>query len=132
MGLGGICERTVSKLCKDIDDRVGQFLNRPLAGDRPCVRPDATYLKQRQGGRIVWVAVMIAVAANTEGRRKINGLGFGPSNAFARLARPRGPGDDGRPRGGAAAGPRPRRLRGRAGLAAATPGRARTLCCRAR
>jgi len=42
---------------------------------------DATYLKVRQGGRIVPVAAIIAVAANTEGRREIIGLGIGPSEA---------------------------------------------------
>ena len=70
MGLSGISKSTVSKLCKDIDERVGEFLNRPLSGDWPYVWLDATYLKQRQGGRIVSVAAIIAVAANTEGRRE--------------------------------------------------------------
>jgi transposase-like protein len=41
----------VSKLCKDIDERVGEFLNRSLTGEWPYVWLDATYLKQRQGGR---------------------------------------------------------------------------------
>ena len=81
MGLSGISKSTVSKLRKDIDERVGEFLNRPLAGDWPYVWLDATYLKQRQGGRIVSVAPIIAVAANTEGRREIIGLGVGPSEA---------------------------------------------------
>ncbi|SNS30512.1 IS256 family transposase [Antarctobacter heliothermus] len=81
MGLSGISKSTVSKLCKDIDERVGEFLNRPLKGDWPYVWLDATYLKQRQGGRIVSVAAIIAVAANTEGRREIIGLGIGPSEA---------------------------------------------------
>ena len=40
-----------------------------------------TYLKARQGGRIVSVAAIIAVAANTDGRREIIGLGIGPSEA---------------------------------------------------
>ena len=56
-----------------IDERVGEFLNRPLTGDWPYVWLDATYLKVRQGGRIVPVAAIIAVAANTEGRREIIG-----------------------------------------------------------
>ncbi len=81
MGLSGISKSTVSKLCKDIDERVGEFLNRPLTGDWPYLWLDATYLKQRQGGRIVPVAAMIAVATNTEGRREIIGLGIGPSEA---------------------------------------------------
>ena len=65
MGLSGISKSTVSKLCKDIDERVGEFLNRPLTGDWPYLWLDATYLKVRQGGRIVPVAAIIAVAANT-------------------------------------------------------------------
>jgi putative transposase len=81
MGLSGISKSTVSKLCKDIDERVGEFLNRPLEGEWPYLWLDATYLKARQGGRIVSVAAIIAVAANTDGRREIIGLGIGPSEA---------------------------------------------------
>ena len=81
MGLSGIGKSTVSKLCKDIDDRVNAFLDRPLAGEWPYLWLDATYLKQREGGRIVSVAAIIAVAANTEGRREIVGLHIGPSEA---------------------------------------------------
>lgn len=81
MGLSGISKSTVSKLCKDIDDRVNAFLDRPLAGDWPYLWLDATYLKQREGGRIVTVAAIIAVAANTEGKREIVGLHIGPSEA---------------------------------------------------
>ncbi|SFC45781.1 Transposase (or an inactivated derivative) [Tropicimonas isoalkanivorans] len=81
MGLSGISKSTVSKLCKDIDERVGEFLHRPLAGDWPYLWLDATYLKVRQGGRIVSVAAIIAVAVNTDGRREIIGLGTGPSEA---------------------------------------------------
>jgi transposase-like protein len=87
MGLSGISRSTVSKLCKDIDDRVGAFLDRPLAGDWPldplCGSSwlDATDLKQREGGRIVSVAAIIAVAVNTEGKREIVGLHIGPSEA---------------------------------------------------
>ena len=81
MGLAGISKSTVSKLCKDIDERVGAFLDRPLVGDWPYLWLDATYLKQREGGRIVSVAVIIAVAANTDGKREIVGLHIGPSEA---------------------------------------------------
>ncbi len=81
MGLSGISKSQVSKLCKEIDERVGAFLKRPLEGDWPYVRLDATYLKVREGGRIVSVAAMIAVAANTDGRREIIGLHIGSSEA---------------------------------------------------
>jgi putative transposase len=83
MGLAGISKSTVSKLCKDIDERVGAFLDRPLAGEWPYLWLDATYLKQREGGRIVSVAAIVAVAANTDGKREIVGLHIGPSEAEA-------------------------------------------------
>ena len=81
MGMSGISKSQVSKLCKEIDERVSSFLERLLEGDWPYVWLDATYLKQRQGGRIVSVAVIIAVAANTEGRREIIGMSVGQSEA---------------------------------------------------
>src|SRR4051795_7588837 len=81
MGLSGINKSQVSKLCKDIDERVNAFLDRSLSGEWPYLWLDATYLKQREGGRIVSVAAIIAVAANTDGRREIVGLHIGPSEA---------------------------------------------------
>ena len=81
MGLTGISKSQVSKLCKDIDERVLAFLKRPLAGEWPYLWLDATYLKVREGGRIVSVAAIIAVAVNTDGRREIVGLHIGPSEA---------------------------------------------------
>jgi putative transposase len=81
MGLAGISKSQVSKLCKDIDERVNAFLDRPIEGDWPYLWLDATYLKAREGGRIVSVAAIIAVAVNTDGRREIVGLGLGPSEA---------------------------------------------------
>ena len=80
-GMSGISKSSVSKLCKDIDERVNAFLKRPLAGDWPYLWLDATYLKVREGGRIVSVAAIIAVAVTTEGKREIVGLHIGPSEA---------------------------------------------------
>ena len=71
MGLSGISKSTVSKLCKDIDDRVNAFLERPLVGDWPYLWLDATYLKQREGGQIRTVAVIIAVSASLTSLREI-------------------------------------------------------------
>jgi putative transposase len=81
MGLTGISKSQVSKLCKDIDERVTAFLERPIEGEWPYLWLDATYLKVREGGRIVSVAAIIAVAVSTDGRREIVGLGIGPSEA---------------------------------------------------
>jgi putative transposase len=33
MGMSGISKSSVSKLCKDIDERVNTFLKRPLIGE---------------------------------------------------------------------------------------------------
>jgi putative transposase len=68
MGMSGISKSSVSKLCKDIDERVNAFLKRPLSGEWPHLWLDATYLKVREGGRIVPVAAIVAVAVTTEGR----------------------------------------------------------------
>ena len=81
MGLAGISKSQVSKLCKEIDERVQAFLERPLEGEWPYLWLDATYLKVREGGRIVPVAAIIAVAVSSDGRREIIGLGLGPSEA---------------------------------------------------
>jgi transposase-like protein len=81
MGLSGISKSQVSKLCKDIDERVNAFLDRPLEGNWPYLWLDATYLRQREGGRVVSVAAIIAVAVSADGRREIVGLHIGPSEA---------------------------------------------------
>lgn len=81
LGMTGISKSQVSRLCAEIDERVGAFLSRPIEGDWPYLWIDATYLKVRQAGRIVSVAVIIAVAVNSDGVREILGLAIGPSEA---------------------------------------------------
>src|SRR5262250_1837458 len=81
MGMTGISKSQVSRLCAEIDERVHAFLNRPIEGSWPYLWIDATYVKVRQAGRIVSVAVIIAVAVNTDGRREVLGLEVGPSEA---------------------------------------------------
>jgi putative transposase len=81
MGMDGISKSQVSRLCEDIDTRVNTFLNRPLEGDWPYMWIDATYVKTRQSGTIVSVAVIIAVGVNTDGRREVLGMQIGASEA---------------------------------------------------
>ena len=81
MGMGGISKSQVSRLCSEIDERVQAFLNRPIEGDWPYLWIDATYVKVREAGRIVSVAVIIAVAVNTDGVREVLGMAVGPSEA---------------------------------------------------
>ena len=81
MGMSGISKSQVSRLCTEIDERVNAFLSRPIEGDWPYLWIDATYLKVREAGRIVSVAVIIAVAVNTDGVREVLGMAIGPSEA---------------------------------------------------
>ncbi len=81
MGMSGISKSQVSRLCQEIDERVKAFLDRPIEGDWPYVWIDATYLKVRQAGRVVSVAVTIAVGVNSDGRREVLGMAIGASEA---------------------------------------------------
>jgi transposase-like protein len=81
LGMSGISKSQVSRLCAEIDERVQDFLTRPIEGDWPYLWLDATYVKVRQQGRIVSVAVIVAVAVNTDGRREVLGLEIGASEA---------------------------------------------------
>ncbi|MGK7866353.1 IS256 family transposase [Falsiroseomonas sp. E2-1-a20] len=81
MGMEGISRSQVSRLCAEIDDRVRDFLARPIEGDWPYLWLDATYVKVREAGRIVPVAVTIAVGVNADGRREVLGMAVGSSEA---------------------------------------------------
>jgi len=81
MGMSGISKSQVSRLCEEIDVRVKAFLDRPIEGDWAYLWIDATYLKVRQNGRIVSVAVTIAVGVNDDGRREVLGMAIGHSEA---------------------------------------------------
>src|SRR5678815_1382220 len=81
LGMSGVSKSQVSRLCGELDERVGAFLNRPIEGDWPYLWIDATYVKVRQNGRIVSVAVIVAVGVNGDGRREVLGMDIGPSEA---------------------------------------------------
>jgi transposase-like protein len=83
MGAGGMSKSQVSRLCAEIDMRVNAFLSRPLEGEWPYLWLDATYLKVRDGGRIVSRAVIVAVAVNEDGKREVLGIATGLSEAEA-------------------------------------------------
>jgi putative transposase len=81
MGASGVTKSQVSRLVEEIDGRVNAFLERPIEGEWPYVWIDATYIKAREGGRIVSTATIIAVGVNTDGRREVLGVATGPSEA---------------------------------------------------
>jgi transposase-like protein len=77
----GISRSQVSCLCAEIDERVRDFLARRIGGDWPYIWLDATYVKVREAGRTVPVAVTIAVGVNADGRRELLGMAVGSSEA---------------------------------------------------
>jgi putative transposase len=81
LGMTGVSKSQVSRLCGELDEQVGAFLNRSLEGDWPYLWIDATYVKTREAGRIVSVAVIVAVGVNTEGQREVLGMKVGASEA---------------------------------------------------
>jgi putative transposase len=84
LGMTGISKSQVSRLCEELDEEVERFRGRPLEGSYPYVWVDATYVKARQDGRVVSVAVVIAVGVNEKtGEREILGLDVGPSEEGA-------------------------------------------------
>lgn len=86
MGASGIGKSEVSRLCTELDERVGAFLSRPIEGEWPYLWLDATYVRVRQTGRIVSVAATIAVGVNSDGRREV--LGWRPAPAKRRRSGP--------------------------------------------
>jgi putative transposase len=81
LGMSGVSKSQVSRLCAELDERVGAFLNRQIEGDWPYLWIDATYIKTREAGRIVSVAAIVAVGVNTDGQREVLGLKVGHSEA---------------------------------------------------
>jgi transposase-like protein len=75
LGIEGLSKSQVSRMAKELDAEVAAFRNRPLdGGPYTYVSLDAMTQKVRESGRIVNVAVVIAVGVNAEGHREV--LGF--------------------------------------------------------
>ncbi|MGD2159280.1 MAG: IS256 family transposase [Anaerolineales bacterium] len=79
LGLSGIDKSKVSRICKDLDQAVEQFRNRPLQESYPYLWLDALYLKVRQNHRIVSLAMVIAIGVDEDGERHLLGFDLGGS-----------------------------------------------------
>jgi putative transposase len=80
LGLQGISKSQVSVLCAELDAQVEAFRSRPLTERYPYVWLDATFIKARQAGRVVSLAVVIAIGVNAQtGLREVLGVDSGPS-----------------------------------------------------
>jgi putative transposase len=83
LGLTGIDKSKVSRICKELDELVKGFRNRPLEGSYPYLWLDALYLKVRQDHRIVSQAMVIAIGVRETGERDILGFSLGASEEYA-------------------------------------------------
>ena len=93
----GISRSTVSRICKDIDEGVHEFLARSLDHTWfPYLFVDATYLDVRVGHRVVCRALVVATGVSAQGRREILGMALGDAEtvdfwtSFLRSLRERG------------------------------------------
>jgi putative transposase len=78
LGLTGVSKSEVSRVCGELDELVSAFRNRPLNGEYPYLWLDATYLKVRENGRVVSMAMVVAVGVRSTGEREILGHDLGP------------------------------------------------------
>lgn len=72
-------KQCVSEACRDLDAIVGEFLARPIEGDHPFLMADATYIKCREGHRVVAKALLVAIGFTPDGRKEV--LGFEVADA---------------------------------------------------
>lgn len=69
-----VSKSSVSEVCKDLDQVVEEFKNRPLVAPYPFLNIDATYFKVRENNRVISKAMMVAFATSDAGRREIIGF----------------------------------------------------------
>ncbi len=76
LGVEGIDKSALSRITKELDERVAAFRNRTLDGLYPYLWLDATYIKVREGGRVANMAMVIAVAVRADGGLRDPGVRY--------------------------------------------------------
>jgi len=75
----GISKSEVSRICRELDEVVIAFKERPLEGQFPYVWLDATFPKVREGGRVRSMALVVAIGIRETGDREVLGFDLGMS-----------------------------------------------------
>jgi transposase-like protein len=83
LGMQGISKSQVSRLCAELDTEVERFRTRKLDGGYPYVWLDGTFVKVRDGGRVVSQAIVVAIGVTATGEREVLGLDVGPTESGA-------------------------------------------------
>lgn len=78
-----IDKSAVSRICKELNEQVEAFRNRPLMGKFPYIWLDATFPKVREGGHVQGMALVVATAVDDNGTRHVLGFDVGMSESGA-------------------------------------------------
>ena len=75
LGLQGISESGVSRICRRLDEQLEALRGRPLLGCYPYLWLDATYEKVRdESGWVVSLALVVVYGVTETGEREVLGL----------------------------------------------------------
>ncbi len=81
LGVASLSKSEVSRMCAALDAEVETFRSRSLAGELyPYLWLDATYVKVRDGGRVVSMAALVAIGVASTGERRVLGLELAAGN----------------------------------------------------
>ena len=83
LGIHGMTKDRVSALCRELDERVEAFRNRPLEGDYPYLWLDAKHLRVRDRGHVRSKALVVAYAVHSSGHREVIGIDLGETESEA-------------------------------------------------
>jgi transposase-like protein len=73
LGVERLSASTVSRIAKELDEKVAEFLRRPIERPIPYIYVDASYFKVRDGGKYVTKAFLIVTGIRDDGYREILG-----------------------------------------------------------
>lgn len=77
MGLDGVDKSTMSRICSRLDDEIQAFRDRPINQAVRYLWLDATYIKVRQRGTVLSMALVLAVGVREYGHREVLGWDIG-------------------------------------------------------
>lgn len=73
LGVERLSASTVSRIAKELDEKVAEFLKRPIERPIPYIYVDASYFKVRDSGKYVTKAFLIITGIRDDGYREILG-----------------------------------------------------------
>ena len=73
LGVERLSASTVSRIAKELDEKISEFLKKPIERPIPYLFVDASYFKVRDGGKYVTKAFLIITGIRDDGHREILG-----------------------------------------------------------